>query len=135
MRVATGRSFDVLLPEQVIEEVRRNLSPDRLDAFEEFLDGMAYELLRTPTAWADSDVDLVRSLKDLPIAIALLEAGVDIFVTNDRDFTDTGATAARFGERVRVMLPAVFLRDIMGWSPGDLEAIRNRTWDELPESN
>ena len=75
--------------------------------------------------------DLVRSEKDVPIAVALLTGRVGVFVSNDRDFTDPDATAYRFRERVRVMLPAVFLRDILGWSSEALEAIRNRTWDDL----
>ena len=76
--------------------------------------------------------DLVRSEKDVPIALTLLASDVDIFVTNDRDFTDPDAAAQRFRDRVRVMLPAVFLREVMGWRAEDLEAIRNRTWRDIP---
>jgi hypothetical protein len=77
-------------------------------------------------------LDLVRSEKDVPIAVALLiGGGVDFFVTNDRDFTDRGATAERFTGRVRVMLTGVFLRDVLGWSPEALESIRNRRWEEM----
>ena len=77
------------------------------------------------------DVDLVRSEKDVPIALALLAGEVDIFVTSDRDFIDSDATAQRFREQVRVMLPAVFLREVLGWKSDALEAIRNRTWQDL----
>lgn len=52
-------------------------------------------------------------------------------VTSDRDFTDPGATAERFRERVRVMLPAVFLREVLGWPSEALEAMRNRAWEDL----
>jgi hypothetical protein len=76
--------------------------------------------------------DLVRSEKDVPIALTLLAGDVDIFVTNNRDFTDPDATAQRFRDRVRVMLPAVFLREVLGWRAEDLEAIRNRTWQDIP---
>ncbi len=55
----------------------------------------------------------------------------DIFVTNDRDFTDLAATAQRFRRQINVMLAAVFLRDVLGWSPEALEAIRNRTWEDV----
>lgn len=79
--------------------------------------------------------DLVRSEKDIPIAIALLDGEVDIFVTNDRDFTDLGATTERFRRRVRVMLNAVFLRDVLGWSSEQREAIRARTWSEIAKVN
>jgi hypothetical protein len=77
------------------------------------------------------NLDLVRSEKDVPIALALLEGGTDILVTNDRDFTDLGTAAERFRRQVRVMLTAVFLRDVLGWSPEALEAIRNRRWTDV----
>jgi len=68
----------------------------------------------------------------VPIGLTLLAGDVDIFVTNDRDFTDLDATARRFRDRVRVMLPSVFLREVLGWRAEDLEAIRNRTWQDIP---
>ena len=80
-----------------------------------------------------ANLDLVRSAKDVPIALALLTSEVDIFVTNDRDFTDPGATAERFRERVRVMRPAIFLRDVLGWSSEQLEVIRHRRWEDIEQ--
>ena len=65
------------------------------------------------------------------IALALLDGDVDIFVSSDRDFTDPTATAERFRSRVRVLLPALFLREVLGWSSEGLEAIRNRSWGDL----
>ena len=56
---------------------------------------------------------------------------VDVFVTSDRDFTDPGAVADRLSAQVRIMLPAVFLRQIAGWTSEELEAIRDRTWADL----
>jgi hypothetical protein len=79
----------------------------------------------------EANLDLVRSAKDVPIALALLDGHADIFVTNDRDFTALGATAERFHTEVRIMLVAVFLRDVLGWSPESLEAIRDRGWEDL----
>ena len=78
-----------------------------------------------------ANLDLVRSEKDVPIALALLEGGADFFVTNDRDFTDVNSTAERFQRRVRIMLAAVFLRDVLGWSSEGLETLRQRTWEDL----
>jgi hypothetical protein len=77
------------------------------------------------------NLGLVGGDKDVPIALALLADKVDIFVTNDRDFTDPNATDERFSSQVRVMLPAIFLRDVMAWTIEDLEAIRNRTWEDI----
>lgn len=127
------RSIPPRPAEQVISEARRHFNhPDQLAAFESFLSGSAYEALAMPPrGQVEQNLDLVRSAKDVPIALALLEGGADIFVTNDRDFTDPEATAERFRRQVRVMLTAVFLRDVLGWSPQALKAIRNRTWEDI----
>ncbi len=134
MRAALGGYFDLVLPEQVIAEARRHLeAPAQAEALDFFLASSRYEELPMPPVYlVREQSDLVRSDKDVPIALALLMGDVDIFVTNDRDFTEPDATAQRFRDRVRVMLPAVFLREVLGWRPEDLEAIRNRTWQDIP---
>lgn len=133
MRAALAGYFDLVLPEQVIAEARRHLAaPAQAEALEFFLASSDCEELPMPPAdLVHEQSDLVRSEKDVPIALALLTGGVDIFVTNDRDFTEPDATARRFRDRVRVMLPAVFLREVLGWRPEDLEAIQDRTWQDL----
>jgi predicted nucleic acid-binding protein len=133
MRAALAGYFDLVLPEQVIAEARQHLeAPAQAEVIEFFLASSGYEELPMPPAdLVGQQSDLVRSEKDVPIALTLLASDVDIFVTNDRDFTDPDATAQRFRDRVRVMLPAVFLREVLGWRAEDLEAIRNRTWQDL----
>ena len=133
MRACLRGYFDLALPEQVVAEARRHLDhPAQATALQFFLDEAAYQELPIPPSDVVSQHrDLVRSEKDVPIALALLAGDVDIFVTSDRDFTDPGATAERFQERVRVMLPAVFLREVLGWPSEALEAIRNRAWEDL----
>jgi len=133
MRAALAGHFSLVLPAQVVAEARRHLDhPAQQAALQFFLVGASYEELPMPSReLVRRNLDLVRSETDVPIALALLGGDVAIFVTSDRDFTDSGATADRFRERVRVLLPAVFLRDVLGWSSESLEAIRNRTWDEL----
>jgi predicted nucleic acid-binding protein len=137
MRAALGNFFDVALPSQVIEETRRHLAePAQLSAFHLFLDASRHEELTMPTlSEVRQNLDLVRSEKDVPIALALLAGDVDVFVSSDRDFTEPAATADRFRDRVRVMLPAVFLRDVVGWSPEALETIRNRTWEDVADQS
>jgi predicted nucleic acid-binding protein len=134
MRAALAGYFVLLLPEQIVAEARRHLEhPAQAEVLDVFLAGSGYEELPMPPAdLVRRHSDLVRSEKDVPIALALLAGDVDIFVTNDRDFTDPDATAQRFRNRVRVMLPAVFLREVLGWRAEDLEAIRNRTWEDIP---
>lgn len=125
--------FDLVLPEQVITEARRHLDhPAQAEALQFFLASSGYEEVPMPPADVVSQhSDVVRSDKEVPIALALLVSDVDVFVTSDRDFTEPDATAQRFRERVRVMLPAVFLREVLGWDADALEAIRHRTWQDL----
>ncbi|MPZ15392.1 MAG: hypothetical protein GEU73_13370 [Chloroflexi bacterium] len=132
MRAALGDFVDLALPGQAIVEAGRHLTtPAQIEALRFFLDRSHYQELPMPSPSDVRDnLDLIRSEKDVPIAVALLAGEVDIFVSSDRDFTDPSATAERFRARVRVMLPAVFLRDVLGWSSEALEAIRIRTWAE-----
>jgi hypothetical protein len=134
MRAAIAGPFDLALPAQAIAEARRHLDGTSLEALEHFLSTAAFELIESPPdEVVAANLDLVRSRKDVPIALALLEAGVEVLVTNDRDFTDDGATAERFSRQVRVLLPAVFLREIAGWTSEALEAIRDRRWADMPD--
>ncbi len=132
LRTALGDFFDVALPAQVIVEARRHLAqPAQMAALQFFLEASRHEeLTMPPVNVVRRNVDLVRSEKDVAIALALLVGDVDIFVTSDRDFTEPVATAERFRKQVRVMLPAVFLREVAGWGSEALETIRNRTWEE-----
>jgi hypothetical protein len=101
-------------------------------ALNAFVAAALHEYWQRPSAdTAAAHQDLVRDAEEVAITLGLLEAGVDVFVTSDRDFTDPGATTPRFRERVQVMLPAVFLRDIAGWSSEQLEAIRYRRREDL----
>jgi hypothetical protein len=129
-------AFHLALPSQVLIEARRHLPhPLQAAALQSFLEGSAYEeITMTSASLVREHLDLVRSEKDVPIALALLEGGIHIFVTSDRDFTDPGATADRLQARVRIMLPAVFLRDVLGWSSEALEEIRNRRWEDLGDA-
>jgi len=135
LRTALLDTFDLVLPQQVIDEAVKHLPEQQQTVLAWFLSEWQPVILPVPGAdLVAANPNLVRSAKDIPIALALLAAGVHIFVTNDRDFTDPGATLEPFTSSVRVMLPAVFLRDIIGWSSEELEAIRHRTWGDMPPS-
>ena len=75
MRACTRGVFDVVLPEQVVVETRRHLDePGHIEAFEAFLLASNCELLPQPTnVEVAQNLDLVRSEKDVPIAVALLK--------------------------------------------------------------
>lgn len=89
-----------------------------------------------PTAEeVSTNADLVRQKEDVPIALSVQMAGVDYFVTYDRDFTDPGETTAKVRRAIAgIMLPPVFLQDVMGWTSEQLEAIRHRNWSDLEEA-
>jgi hypothetical protein len=112
MGAALRGDFEVVLPTQVIDEARRHAgSADQRALLDDFLDACDFVAVPMPSEErARQSLDLVRDPDDVPIAIALLDARVKIFITNDRDFTDPGATSPRLSRQVRVMLPAVFLR-------------------------
>jgi hypothetical protein len=80
-------------------------------------------------------MDLVRQVKDVPIALSIRDAGVDYFVTYDRDFTDSDASTVAVRQAIPgIILPPVFLRDVLGWTSEGLESIRHRNWSDLEET-
>lgn len=72
--------------------------------------------------------NLVRQAEDVPIALAAIKAGVDYFVSEDKDFTEWSATTREIHRALAIMRPVIFLREVMGWSSEDLEKIRKRSW-------
>jgi len=53
-------------------------------------------------------------------------------VTYDRDCTDEDETTERIRKAIPgIMLPPVFLRDVMGWTSEELEETRHREWMDL----
>jgi hypothetical protein len=77
-------------------------------------------------------LDLMRDKTDVPIALAAMNANIDYLVTYDRDFTDQDQTTAKVRRAIPgIILPPVFLRDVMGWTSEELEMIRFREWSDL----
>lgn len=139
LRHAERGDFTLVLSPLVIDEARRRLEkhlPTAVDDFALFLASVAYVEAPVATqAEVDANADLVRQKKDVPIALSVQAAHVDYFVTYDRDFTDPGATTWKVRKAIPgIMLPPVFLRDVMGWTSEELEAIRNREWSDLEGS-
>ena len=131
--------FQLVLVPLIIEAARRHiqsLDPQQLARFEQVLADCDIELVDNPTRKkVDNNLDLVRSEADVPIALAAINSGVDYFVTYDRDFTDEDETTERVRKAIPgIILPPVFLRDVMGWTSEQLEEIRNRDWTDLEES-
>lgn len=128
--------IELVLPEVVIFEARRRIGrafPESTEKLEYLLPAIAYELIPSPDAKAASAAaGLVRQPEDIYVALSVISAGVDYFVTYDRDFTDDHPSTARVRAAIPgICLPPVFLRDVMGWTSEQLETIRHRTWDDL----
>ena len=80
----------------------------------------------------ESNQGLVRQKEDIPVALSIAGARVDYFVTYDRDFTDNNETTEAVQQLIPgIILPPVFLRDVMGWASEQLETIRHRDWSDL----
>ena len=128
---AVAGDFQLVLSPFVIEEAQRHLArlaPAALPHLEEFLHQTEYEAIPDPTPeMVAAHYDLVRDPKDVPVALAAIHAAVDYLISHDKDLTDNEALQ----RQVTVLLPAVFLRDQMGWTSEELEAIRRRKWSDL----
>jgi predicted nucleic acid-binding protein len=133
---AVQDDFTLVLSPLVIDEARRHilrLVPEALEQFEEFLTSCDYEQVPTPSKRElEAYSDLVRDPTDIPIALAAINAQVDCLVTQDRDFTDRDKSTKELHRKLTILLPGTFLREHMGWTSEALEAIRTRTWDDLP---
>lgn len=137
---ALAGDIRLVLPEMVILEARRHIEQnfsEYQERFERVLKDLAYELAPLPSLEAvDEATDLVRQREDIPVALSVIAANVDYFVTYDRDFTDDHESTARVRAAIPgICLPPVFLRDVMGWTSEELEVIRGCTWADLNPSD
>jgi predicted nucleic acid-binding protein len=128
--------FTVVLSPLVLAEARRRINltfPEYLDGFEDPLTALVYDPAPVPTLEeVAAHQALVRQRKDVPIALSIRDARVDHFVTYDRDFTDPGETTRQVQAAIPgIILPPPFLRDVMGWTSAELEAIRHRDWSDF----
>lgn len=129
--------FQLALSEIVIEEALRKFRekfPRYTEGFEGLLKEVSYD--EAPTSSAEevqANRDLVRDITDVPIALAAIKAQVDYFVSQDKDFTERNETTAQLHEQLNVLLSGTFLREVMGWTSEELEAVRGRDWEDLGE--
>jgi predicted nucleic acid-binding protein len=134
---AVQGDFILVLSSLVIKEARlhiKRLIPDMLERFEVFLQGSGYEEVAAPSdKEVAANADLVRDPKNVPIALAAINAQVDFLVTQDKDFTDEDESTAELHQRLNIMLPGTFLREHMGWTSEALEVVRTRTWQDFED--
>lgn len=129
---AIAGDYRLVLSPFVLAEAQEHISrlfPQRLELFDQLLIATKFEAVPTPTQ-AELAVapQLTRDPDDMPIVLAAIEARVNYFISQDRDITDPDEPLHKY---LRVLLPAAFLRHLMGWSSEDLERIRNRNWRDL----
>lgn len=98
-----------LVCEQNIDEMKRifyKKFPNRLAALDKFLSValLTLELVKIPTREDNLEMK-IRDVDDRPILRAAIEAKVDILLTGDKDFLESGI------ENPRIMTPADFLRE------------------------
>lgn len=128
--------FTLILSPIVIREARRHIKlqfPGFVQEFEQFLEVAEYEEAPVPThEEITQNPHLVRHTNDIPVALSIKKASVDCFVTYDKDFTNEDETTKEVRAAIPgIMLPPVFLREVMGWTSEELEQVRGRKWSDL----
>lgn len=97
-----------MICEQNVDEMKRIFNkkfPNRLAALDKFLSValLTLELVPIPTEENISEMQ-IRDVNDRPILRAAIEAKVDILLTGDKDFLESGM------KNPMIMTPAEFLR-------------------------
>ena len=119
----------------VLDQTRRVLAkrfPERLLSFENFLARGAVEIVPNPgQEELDTNAGLVRDVTDVPVVLAAINAQVDYLVSEDKDLTSQDTTTELFHDRLTVLLPGTFLREVLGWTGDDLERLRGRNWEDI----
>ena len=135
LRHALNNDFQLVLSPYLINEARCKFKEKfsaHLPDFETFLDDCNYEEIPDPSDQeVEANLDLMRDLDDIPIALAAIKAQVDYFVSEDKDFTSHDPRTAQLHGQLNIMLSGTFLREVMGWSSEDLERVRGRNWEDI----
>jgi predicted nucleic acid-binding protein len=130
--------FQLVLCPLIIDQAQRHLQkrfPEQMTRFNEFLRKANYELVSDPTPEdIEANKHLIRDLSDVAIALAAISAGVDYVISADKDFTVQDESTAELRRHVKILLSGTFLREVMGWTSEQLEAIRHRKWSDMPEN-
>ncbi len=61
--------------------------------------------------------------------LSAVGAAVKYLVSEDKDLTEQAASLEPAA--VKILLPGVFLREVLGWTGEQLEAIRKRNWQDI----
>lgn len=131
---AQGHFIPVFSP-TVLDSARQYISElfsDHKETLEVLLSLLEYELVSDPSIQEiEAHSNLVRDAKDIPVALAAIQAKVDYLVSTDTDLTDVNETTSELRQLVTPLRVGSFLREVMGWSSKDLEVIERRQWSYL----
>jgi predicted nucleic acid-binding protein len=135
LRHAAKGDFTPVFSPLVVDSARwyvQELFPEHREALEILLTLLNYESAPDPSPEeVAAHAGLVRDVKDIPIALAAIQAQVDYLVSTDRDFTDVDETTSELRHRLTPIRAGAFLREVMGWSSEALSAIERRRWSDL----
>ena len=130
--------FQLVLCPYALEQAHRKLRerfPEHLKRFEESLSQAHLEIVADPSAAElEQHKGLIRDETDVPIVLAAINAGVDYLISEDKDLTAQDATTAELRQHLRILLPGIFLREVMGWSGDQLERLRGGAWKDVEKS-
>jgi len=135
LRHATKGDFVPIFSPIVLDSARsyvEDLFPEHREALEALLYLLDHELVPdlSPDEVA-AHASLVRDEKDIPVALAAIQARADYLVSTDRDFTDIDETTAELRKYLKPIKVGTFLREVMGWTSQSLSAIERRCWPDL----
>lgn len=135
LRHAAKGDFVPILSPTVLDSARFYVHarfPEDQQALEVFLQLLNYELAPDPSPeQVAAHPNLVRDVKDIPVALAAINARADYLISTDRDFTDEDDTTAELGRHLRPIRAGTFLHEVMGWTSEALSAIDRRRWPDL----
>lgn len=135
LRHASRRDFVPIFSPLVLDSARyyvRERFPQHFAALEMLLELLDYELAPDPPPeQVAAHPNLVRDVKDIPVALSAIEAGADYLVSTDRDFTDQDETTAELRQHLNCKKVGSFLREVIGWTTRELSAIERRRWSDL----
>ena len=135
LRLGVLSDIRLIFSQQVQEEARRYITmkfPECLQIFERFLSIGKYQLVPNPSKEEVlANVNIVRDLKDVPIALAAIKADAKYLISTDSDLIDIDETTEELRKYITPMSPGKFLNIIMNWSHEQLYQISRRCWDDL----
>ena len=105
---AASFPYHGIICEQNVDEIKRIFRkkfPNRLPALDKFLSIALMSLELIPVPAEETNLELcIRDLNDRPILRAAIHADVDILITGDKDFLESGL------KKPLIMTPAEFLK-------------------------